>query len=74
MEISKPKPHMPVKSRALYDVVAVGDALCVEVLEVVLKVLEAALKVLKVELKMLKVALKVIEVALRVLDAEYAGY
>jgi hypothetical protein len=41
IEISKPKPRMPVKNRALYDVGTVGDTLCAEVLEVVLKVLDA---------------------------------
>src|SRR2546430_207330 len=41
MEISKPKARMLVKNRALYDVGILGDALCAEVLEVVLKTLDA---------------------------------
>jgi hypothetical protein len=41
MEISKPKPRMLVKNRALYDVGTVGNTLCAGVLEVVLKALNA---------------------------------
>ncbi len=52
----------PVENCALYAVGTVGDAMCAEVVDMMLKVVEVTLKVVEVMLKVAEVVMNAVEV------------